>query len=288
MSRAPHPTGPRRRAWRRAAAWLPLALVVSLAACSSSSHAASTDTTVGALQKTYPPQVALFGDSLSWEAESYYQALVQVTGETALAFDSHGGTAMCDWLSTMKEVAANDRPNAVQLQFSGNALTDCMKGYDAGTPSYYQKYRDDTLAAIEIFAPTGAHVYLIGAPINREQSQSDPAWDTLNKQYAEIAAADPSRVTYVDAGAAVEGPGHTYTETLPCVAVEPCTGRVVGGEPSNVVRAPDGGHFCPVVYGDENGEIGECPVYSSAAFRYAYTMYTAIGVPNAQPARGRS
>src|SRR4249920_1147025 len=109
----------RRGRWRSTAGWVSLGIVVLLTACSSSSSS-TTDTTVGALQKTYPPQVALFGDSLSWEAESYYQALVQVTGETALAFDSHGGTAMCDWLATMKEVAANDRPNAVQLQFSGN------------------------------------------------------------------------------------------------------------------------------------------------------------------------
>jgi len=283
MSPARHRCERQRILWPLAAA---LAMVVSLSACSSSSDS-STDTTVGALQKTYPPQVALFGDSLAWEAERYYSALVEVTGETALTFNSRGGSAICDWLSTMRDVAANDGPNAVQLEFSGNALTDCMTGYVAGTPAYYQKYRDDTLTAIEIFAATGAHIFLVGAPINRAQSQSDPTWDTLNKQYAEIAAADPARVTYVDAGAAVEGPDHTYTDTLPCLPVEPCTGPVVDGTPSNIVRAPDGGHFCPVANGDENGEVDECPVYSSGAFRYAYTMYSAIGVPNAQPARGR-
>lgn len=260
--------------------------MVLLTACTSSSSS-TTDTTVGALQKTYPPQVALFGDSLSWEAERFYNALVEVTGETALTYDSTGGSAICDWFSTMRDVAADDQPKAVQLQFSGNALTGCMSGYEPGSADYFQKYRDDTLAAVAIFVPTGAHVYLVGAPITRSQSQSDAPWDTLNNLYREIAAADPTHVTYVDAGPAVEGPDHTYADTLPCLPVEPCTGPVVNGAPSNVVRAADGAHFCPVANGDENGEIIDCPVYASGAFRYAYTMYSAIGVPNASSGRGR-
>jgi len=263
--------------------------VLLLSSCSgseSSSTPATTTTSPGTLQRSYPPQVALFGDSLAWEAQPYYDALVNVTGETALSYDSFGGTAICDWLSQMRDVAAKERPKAVELEFSGNALTDCMKGYAPPTPAYYQKYRDDTIAAIAIFAPTGAHVYLVGAPITRTQSESEPDWDRLNKQYAEIAASDPGEVTYVDAGAAVEGPGQTYTETLPCVAIEPCTGPAVASVPSNVVRAPDGAHFCPVLHGDDQGVIGGCPVYSSGALRYADAMFNAIGVPNLPPADG--
>jgi hypothetical protein len=146
--------------------------------------------------------VAFFGDSLSFEAKPYFTELVSATGQTVLSYDSVGGTAICDWLPKMSEVEATHHPIAVELQFSGNALTPCMEGFTAGQ-TYYDKYRADTEAAIKIFVPAGAHVYLIGAPITKSQ-QSDPNWDQLNTQYAEIAAADPLHVTYVDAGAAVE------------------------------------------------------------------------------------
>lgn len=258
-----------------------LVSAVLLAACSGGSGSSTTPTTVSARDRTYPPKVALFGDSLAWEAEPYYTGMVNVTGATALAYNSHGGTAICDWLAKMQEVATKHQPTAAQLGFSGNALTPCMKGYVYGTDEYYAKYRADTEAAIAIFVPVGTHVYLVGAPVNRGQAESNPQWDRLNQQYAAIAAANPTHVTYIPAGTAVEGPDHTFAETLPCLAVEPCTGPVVEGAPSNTVRAPDGAHFCPVLEGDDDGVIGGCPVYSSGAFRYAYAMFVPMGVsPN--------
>jgi hypothetical protein len=244
-----------------------LASVVLVVSCSGSSG-----------QNDYPPRVANFGDSLSFEAARYYQPLMQATGETALSYDSHGGTAICDWLTRMRQVEAEFHPVAVLLQFSGNALTPCMEGYPYASQAYYDKYRADALAAIQIFG--AAHIYLIGAPISKSQ-QTDPNWDMLNRQYAEIAAADAQHVTYVDAGTAVEGPDHSYVQTLPCLPVEPCTGPVVDGVPSNTVRAPDGVHFCPVISGDEKGVIGGCPIYSSGAYRYAEAMVTALNTPTA-------
>ena len=96
--------------------------------------------------------------------------------------------------------------------------------------------------------------------------------------YQEIAAADPAHVTYVDAGTAVELPGHTYTDTLPCLEHESCTGPVVDGVHSNVVRSADGGHFCPTEKVNDSGVIGGCPVYSSGAYRYANAMVNALTV----------
>jgi hypothetical protein len=216
--------------------------------------------------------VVLFGDSLSGEAEPYYTRLMEATGQSVLAFDSYGGTALCDWLLTMRRVAGTVHPTAVELQFSGNAYTPCMKGFKPGTPAYYRKYGADTEAAIKIFVPVGAHVYLIGAPISRGQ-QSDPNWhDLLNRQYAQMALSDPLHVTYVDAGAAVETAGGAYTQTLPCLPLEPCLGPVVSGVRSNIVRAPDGAHFCPVKSTDRAGVIAVCPTYSSGAFRFALAM----------------
>jgi len=269
--------------------WLTvLASVVALtvASCSSGTqHAASpapsTTAAPGGPAKPPPAEVALFGDSLSWEAQPYYTFLLKTNGETGVAYDSHGGTAICDWLSKMREVAKTIKLEAVDVQFSGNALTACMKGYPPMTQAYYDKYRADAVAAIDIFAPTGAHVFLVGAPITQKQAETEPTtWDRLNQIYAQLATADPTTVTYVDAGSAVEGPGHTYVETLPCLPHEVCDGPVVNQVRSNVVRAPDGAHFCPVMSGDEAGVIGGCPVYSSGAFRFANAMVVAVTVPN--------
>jgi hypothetical protein len=244
-------------------------LVTLALSCSSTSGKGSTTAS------KYQPQIALFGDSLSWEAQPYYTSLVHSTGETPLTYDSVGGTAICDWLQRMREVEATYHPHAVQLQFSGNALTPCMAAYPEASEAYYEKYRADTQAAIDIFVPRGTRVFLIGAPISRA-GQSDPNWDRLNRQYAQMAAGDPQHVTYVDAGTAVEGPGNTYVETLPCLMVEPCIGPVVGGVPSNTVRSPDGVHFCPTATGNTEGVIGGCPIYSSGAFRYAHAMVEAL------------
>jgi hypothetical protein len=215
---------------------------------------------------------------LSFEAQPYFTSIVTTTGESGLTYDAVGGTAICDWFPKMREVAANHHPIAVELQFSGNTLTKCMKGFTPGTQAFYDKYRADTQEAINIFVPAGAHVYLIGAPIFESQ-QSNPNWDQLNRQYAEIAATDPEHLTYVDAGVAVEGPDHTFTQTLPCLPMEPCTGPVVNGEPANTVRSPDGIHFCPVKTGNEEGEIAGCTTYSSGAFRYAFSMVEALVTP---------
>jgi len=255
---------PSERAPRR---WAVIAFVflvgsTMLAACSSGQ---------GSSAKPHPSRVALFGDSLAWEAEPYWTDLIHQDNEAALTYDSIGGTATCDWLGRMREVESEYHPNAVQLSFSGNNLTPCMKGYERYTRAYYDKYRADTLAAISIFDRGRTHVYLIGAPITKQQ-QTVPNWQMLNTVYAEIARADPARVTYVDAGRAVEGPGGTFVETLPCLKRESCDGPTVDVTRSNIVRSSDGIHFCPSNEGDVDGVIGGCPVYSSGAFRFAQAM----------------
>jgi hypothetical protein len=227
------------------------------------------------------PEVALFGDSLAWEAEPYYQKLLEATGKAAHYYDSKGGTAICDYLQTMRALVAKMDIEAVQLAFSGNALTPCIKAYPFGTQAYLDKYRADALAAVDIFKPDGTHVFLVGPPITRDAyEKQDPNAKAISGIYADIAAANPAHVTYVDAGAAAEGPDGGYTQTLPCLVVEPCTGPVVGRVPSNVVRSPDGVHFCPDESGDENGAVNGCKVYSSGAYRYANAMLEALKRPN--------
>jgi hypothetical protein len=248
-----------------------VALAASLVIVACTSSPASTVRRVNPA----PPKVALFGDSLAWEAQKYFSPLVVARGGTPLSYDARG-TAVCDWLPRMAAVETHFVPDEVELEFSGNALTPCMKGYVPGSPAYLAKYQHDTLAAIGIFRPSGAHVFLIGAPIGRSQQSSDPGWDRLNQQYASIARSDPRNVTYVDAGAAIEGPDGRYAQTLPCLPAEPCLGPLLDGVRSNVVRAPDGVHFCPVEKAPTVGIIGPCPVYSSGAYRYARAMVAVL------------
>jgi hypothetical protein len=267
---------------------------VSLGSCggtarTSATTSASTNTTTAPASSTtseqpatpvYTSEIALFGDSLAWEAEPYYRSLIQATGNTALTSDTFGGIAICDTLDEMRTVAKKKVFGAVQIEFSGNSLTPCMSGSPYGTQAWLDKYRTDAITAVGIFAPLGTRVFLIGSPVTRSQWESqNPFANSINEIYAEIAASDPAHVTYVDAGAAVLSVYGGFTKTLACLLAEPCTGPAVDGIHSNVVRSPDGAHFCPDEEGDSKGVVGGCLVYSSGAYRYANAMVEALKVP---------
>ena len=74
----------------------------------------------------------------------------------AHTYDFYGGTAICDWFTRMHEVESLYHPKSVQLEFSGNNLTPCMDGLELCSQPYYEKYKADTLTAIEIFVSGGA------------------------------------------------------------------------------------------------------------------------------------
>jgi hypothetical protein len=89
--------------------------------------------------------------------------------------------------------------------------------------------------------------------------------------YAAMARSSPYG-RYTDAGASVLSRGR-WTETLPCLPAEPCTGgRNTNGTPVNVVRAPDGGHFCPGAPAAVRGVTAACPVWDSGAWRFGNAM----------------
>jgi hypothetical protein len=182
--------------------------------------------------------------------------------------NTFGGTATCDWLSKMAAAAA-DHPQAAALVFSGNAFTPCMDGVALRSPQYYDLYTTDTEQAIGIFRAVGAHVFLVGTPIDQS---SVAGWDRLDDIYRQLAQADPLVVTYVDAGAAVESPSGGFTWVLPCMSIEPSCGATG----SNVVRSPDGIHFCPDGTPSTRGVTGPCDEYSPGAFRFALAIESAM------------
>lgn len=210
----------------------------------------------------------LFGDSLGYQAEPYVDWLFTEAGDFTVSNNTFGGTATCDWLSKMATAAAA-RPGAAILVFSGNSFTPCMQGATIGSPEYYSLYTAYTEQAIAIFSAVGAHVFLVGTPVDES---SGTGWHRLDDIYGQLARANRLSVTFVDAGTSVEGPGGGFTWTLPCMSIEPSC----GADGTNVVRSPDGIHFCPDGTPATRGVTGPCDVYSPGAFRFALSVVTAV------------
>jgi hypothetical protein len=136
-------------------------------------------------------------------------------------------------------------------------------------------YRLDGEQVFTIF-PT-ARVYLAGSPISqRAEAEADyHGGDEINDLYGQLAGLH-SNGRYTDAGAAVLDRGR-WTKTLPCLPHEPCSGAMdPAGQPVNLVRAPDGAHFCPTAPEARKGVTGPCDAWSSGAFRYGSAMAHAV------------
>jgi hypothetical protein len=215
--------------------------------------------------------VILYGDSLAWEAREHFRRAFEHHPGIEVVERTFGGTAICDWFHAMREDAATLAPDAVVVEFSGNTFTSCVRD-DASRGDLLQRYRDDAEAVVRIFEPTGAWLYFAGAPGPQDPSRSGFNGGRLDRLYREIAQTPNDRVGYVDAGAAVLDHGR-WTRTLPCLDDEPCEGGIdARGRAVNVVRAPDGNHFCPIAHRADSGMAGTCGVWSSGAFRYGLAM----------------
>lgn len=215
--------------------------------------------------RSVEPVVALYGDSLGWEARHLFaEALAAGVPTGSLVVHTQGGTAVCDWLDQMRTDAPALAGGVAVVQFSGNNFTPCTLDPWGGPltgDALVDRYRADVGTAIEVFHSVGTTVLLAGAPIVDSE---------MNVMYADLAAAHDS-VDYVPAGDAVLDGGR-WTATLPCLPGEPCDGVIgAAGMPMNVVRDPDGLHFCPTG-SDGRGPDDDCPVWSSGAYRYALAL----------------
>jgi hypothetical protein len=222
-----------------------------------------------------PLRVAIYGDSLAWEARQAFVDAITAKGRAVVLARVFGGTAICDWLARMRADARGWHPQAVVVEFSGDAFTPCMRG-PGGEPfnpaAQDATYARDARQVVSIFSTTAARLYFAGYPISRgDQTSATAEWNYRNTLYATLAART-ARTEFIDAGQAVEDRGH-YTDSLPCLTGEPCTGSIGAvGHQQNVVRAPDGVHFCPNGQEAVNGVTVPCTVWSSGAFRYGKAM----------------
>ena len=219
-------------------------------------------------------RVVLYGDSLAWEARDFFTGALAGAFITQVTTRTFGGTAICDWLGQMRADAASLRPDAVVVEFSGNALTPCMRAPNGSAltgATYFQKYASDSAAVLDIFSPRHALVFFVGAPISQDAERAgDRTALTLHTLYAALARSTPYG-RYIDAGASVLAGGR-WTASLPCLPTEPCMGRDAIGTPVNVVRAPDGVHFCPSALPAVRGVTAPCSVWASGSWRFGNAM----------------
>jgi hypothetical protein len=263
-----------------------LATVPALPAMGLSSGGAEVATTTGMPPPPPPPAVAvarrggarivLYGDSLVSEAGQDFAFLAAKAGAAVRVY-TFPGTSPCNFLSSMRAVATSWHPTVALLAFTGNAFTPCMDDVPVGTAAYFAAYREQTRAAISIFRATGratgrggasTTVVLVGQPADASARLTRNG-TALNRLYQSIARTTRG-VVYSDAGRAVTAQGR-FTWTLPCLAGQPCTGP---GR-TNVVRAPDGTHFCPNGQTTSDHGLEICDVYSSGAFRFGAAVLEA-------------
>jgi hypothetical protein len=59
-------------------------------------------------------RVVIFGDSLTYQAEPYFNLLVQAGGKAVVNDFAFGGTAVCDWLPKIRAVANSEHPSTTR------------------------------------------------------------------------------------------------------------------------------------------------------------------------------
>jgi hypothetical protein len=206
-------------------------------------------------------RVVLLGDSIAVEAAPYLED--DVDGLDVIEH-VYGGTAPCDWSVDDLGVGRGD---LVVVSFTGNSRTPCMSDGAGGHlegDAVAAKYQDDLGTLVDGIRQTGAQVLLIGQPERGPNATIIEGVGGINAVYR--ALADEEGVSFVDAGAAVETEDGAYAADLPCLDGE----QECGPSGRNAVRNADGVHLCPQEH------FGECPVYSSGAFRFAGAIAEAI------------
>jgi hypothetical protein len=228
-----------------------------------------------------PLRVELWGDSLSAQAATSFSFYLGITRRAVSQTHVFGGTAMCDWLTDMRnEINPANRsgfhPQVAVVQFSGNSFTSCMQDrhhVPLSGQALISKYAADSVAVIAMFSKAKIPVYFASSPISRPYASQYVDDTPLGVMYSKLPAAYPAQglVRFIDAAQAVEWHGH-YTDTLPVAVWEKPTGRWADGTKTVVVRQADGTHFCPVPEPAVKGVVPTCPVYSGGAARFALAM----------------
>lgn len=216
------------------------------------------------------PTVTLFADSLGFESA---QVVADALGPS-VRFDSSSlpGVALCDLIGALDR-APEKTPDIAVVQFSGNNITDCMKGAD-GQPldgaAAVDKYAADVETVIETLRARGSRVVLASSPRTALNGRAEDintiyAWTAIDWQ----ARGEP--VVYADTAASLLNPDRSYTGRMPCLPNERAE-QGCAPDATIAVRSDDGTHFCPLL----TGGLTLCPIWSSGAYRFGLALTEAV------------
>lgn len=119
--------------------------------------------------------VALYGDSLAVQAQDALSLRVP-----KLYRHTFGGTALCDWLPSMRTDLAREHPKVVMLAFGGNGWTPCTQpqGKMLTGSALIANYATAARTAIYLVRSTGATVVLVRPPVGDDRWQQINALDS--------------------------------------------------------------------------------------------------------------
>ncbi|HJU50936.1 MAG TPA: DUF459 domain-containing protein [Acidimicrobiia bacterium] len=157
--------------------------------------------------------VGQFGPMLANQAED--TGFIDVT-EVVYEFDSGlTRTDFLDWPARLREVAAEQDPDAIVLFFGGNdaqAIQIDGSWYDYGTAEWLAEYRLRVGELMAQLVTDNRDVYWVGMPIVRSDSFREKV-ATMNEIYESEAAAHPG-VTYINSWDVFTGPDGGFSEYL--------------------------------------------------------------------------
>ena len=249
----------------------------SEAAASGATYRASTSVTV--LDRW---RVSFFGDSLSYQAQPTMHAEYAATHQVETTAFTFPGSTMCAQVDEIRKTASSFHPDVVAIEFLGTSFVPCAQVAPWGTAKWLAHYRESTEAAVAAAESSGptTTVLLFDSPVMPPASPQKPLI-AITHIYEQVAAASKGRVTYVDAGRAVEGSEGQWVPSLPCLPGEIDSHRCTGPESPqgrlNPVRSPDGLHLCTTDYPAQAAIAPPgCPTYSSGAYRFGSAMVAGV------------
>lgn len=209
--------------------------------------------------------VAIFGDSIGYEAEPFFAARLEGDGRFAVKDRTRAATAPCDWMWGLKTFPLAPQPAAVVVETLGVSVSDCQADAKGKRPprdsaAYFASYRLQLQQFIDMF-PKKTKFFLSSAPPTSSGAgyRSGAKHKRMIVQMlAEVAATRPNSTVF-DAAARLQNPSGLYVRAVACVDALPCTDSPAPGKA--VVRALDGIHFCPS-YGPSGTSLylRRCPV----------------------------
>ncbi len=223
--------------------------------------------------------IGLYGDSLFDSAREHVLFALNTGVQANVRHNGiFSGSSLCNFLTLMNDDIDSGDLWGVVIWFSGNNLAECSYADGERTFDPVRLIADMEAHLMTLgarYEEHGIHVWLPTFPLSRTGDFSGESLaPDLNAMVTRVADAF-AVVEVVDVAAAVLDENGRYTETLPCLPIEPCLMVDEDGNGVNFVREADGTHFCTGTFkgaGLEDARWGTCPTYSSGVLRISLAM----------------